>query len=93
MKEWWNEKDLLDIITERCLHKELSLNEIVNFKQSVDKVGSLRNIQKILPGHNDLNVPIHTIEKVKEAFEHLEKSNLLVQGSGIFKFESFSIHI
>lgn len=30
MKSWWNEKDLLDIIPEVCLHKELSLNEIVD---------------------------------------------------------------
>lgn len=28
MREWWNEKDLLDMIPEVCLHKELSLNEI-----------------------------------------------------------------
>ena len=30
MRRWWNEKDLLDIIPEVCLHKELSLNEIVD---------------------------------------------------------------
>ena len=30
MREWWNEKDLLGIIPEVCLHKELSLNEIVD---------------------------------------------------------------
>lgn len=30
MKRWWNEKDLLDSIPEVCLHKELSLNEIVD---------------------------------------------------------------
>lgn len=30
MREWWNEKDLLDIIPEVCLHKELNLNEIVD---------------------------------------------------------------
>jgi hypothetical protein len=30
MRKWWNEKDFLDIIPEVCLHKELSLNEIVN---------------------------------------------------------------
>jgi hypothetical protein len=28
MREWWKEKDLLDIIPEVCLNKELSLNEI-----------------------------------------------------------------
>lgn len=30
MRRWWNEKDLLDIIPEVRLHKELSLNEIVD---------------------------------------------------------------
>ena len=30
MSKWWNEKDLLDIIPEVCLHKGLSLNEIVD---------------------------------------------------------------
>lgn len=30
MREWWNEKDLLGIIPEVCIHKELSLNEIVD---------------------------------------------------------------
>ena len=30
MREWWNEQDLLDIIPEVCLHKELNLNEIVD---------------------------------------------------------------
>ncbi len=30
MRRWWNEKDLLGSIPEVCLHKELSLNEIVD---------------------------------------------------------------
>lgn len=30
MREWWNEKDLLDIIPEVCLYKELNLNKIVD---------------------------------------------------------------
>ncbi|MBL4936841.1 kinase [Clostridium sp. YIM B02515] len=30
MRKWWNEKDLLGIIPEILLHKELSLNEIVD---------------------------------------------------------------
>jgi adenylate kinase family enzyme len=30
MREWWNEKDLLDIIPEILLYKEVSLNEIVD---------------------------------------------------------------
>jgi hypothetical protein len=53
----------------------------------------LSNIQKILPSHNDLNVPTNTIEKVKDAFEYIDKNNLLFHGSGIFKFENFNIQI
>ena len=30
MREWWNENDLLDIIPEVLLYKELSLNEMVD---------------------------------------------------------------
>ena len=30
MKEWWNENDLLNIIPEVLLYKELSLNGIVD---------------------------------------------------------------
>ena len=63
------------------------------FKQSVDKISCLNKVRKILPAHNDVNVPINMIEKVKEAFEYLEKNSLLFQGSGIFKFGSFNIHI
>ncbi|GFZ33240.1 MBL fold metallo-hydrolase [Clostridium zeae] len=65
----------------------------VDFKKSVDRLSKLHNIQKILPGHNALEVPVDTIEKVKEAFEYIEKNNLLKHGSGIFEFESFSIHL
>lgn len=30
MRDWWKEKDLLDVIPEVCIHKELSLNEVVD---------------------------------------------------------------
>ena len=65
----------------------------LQFKQSVDRISHLSNIQKILPSHNDLNVPTNIIEKVKDAFEYIDKNNLLFHGSGIFKFENFNIQI
>lgn len=38
MRRWWNENDLLNIIPEVCLNKELSLNEIVeNIYEDVTK--------------------------------------------------------
>lgn len=65
----------------------------VQFKQSVDRLSELRNIRKILPSHNALNVPENIIEKVAEAFGYIEKSGLLMHGSGVFEFESFNIHL
>lgn len=65
----------------------------LQFKQFVDRISHLSNIQKILPSHNDLNVPTNIIEKVKDAFEYIDKNNLLFHGSGIFKFENFNIQI
>lgn len=65
----------------------------VHFKQSVEKISHLNNIAKILPGHNELNVPGNIIEKVKYAFDLIEKDSLLKQGSGIFDFKDFKIQL
>ncbi|GKX66425.1 kinase [Inconstantimicrobium mannanitabidum] len=42
MREWWNEKDLLDIIPEICLHKDLSLNETIDMIYN-DVINERRN--------------------------------------------------
>lgn len=65
----------------------------VHFKQSVDRISSLSNIKRILPAHNELDVPTDIIWKVKNAFEYIEKNNLLMHGSGNFEFENFNIRL
>lgn len=65
----------------------------IHFKQSIDKMGQLKNILKILPGHNNLNIPVDIIKRVQASLSHIEKNELLVHGSGIFEFESFSIQL
>lgn len=65
----------------------------VQFKQSVDRISCINNINKVLPSHNNLDISTNIIQEVKSAFESIEKNNLLVQGSGLFKFENFNIQI
>jgi len=65
----------------------------VQYKKSINRISDLKNIKKILPAHNDLNVPTTIIERIKDAFEDIERNNLLTQGSGIFKFGAFNIHL
>lgn len=63
------------------------------FKQSVDRISLLRGVKKVLPAHNDLNISVDMIQKVKDAFDYIEKNNLLKQGSGTFEFEGFNIQL
>lgn len=65
----------------------------IKFKESVEKISSLKNIKRLMPGHNDLNIPVSLIEEIKDAFESIEKDGLLRQGSGIFEFNNFKIRI
>jgi len=65
----------------------------IHFKQSIDKMGQLKNILKILPGHNDLNIPVDIIKRVQTSLSYIEKNELLIHGSGIFEFESFKIQL
>jgi len=65
----------------------------IEFKQSIEKIDKLKNIAKILPGHNSSNISTVIVGKIKQAFEFLEKNHLLTQGSGIFEFSDFKIHL
>jgi glyoxylase-like metal-dependent hydrolase (beta-lactamase superfamily II) len=65
----------------------------VHYKQSIEKISHLGNITKILPGHNELKVSNDIVEKIKVAFDFIEKINSLKHGSGIFEFEDFKIQL
>ena len=61
-------------------------------KDSINKIRKL-DINRILPGHNTLDIEVNIINKIWEAFEELEKEGKLKQGNGIFKYDNFSIHM
>ncbi|GCD11053.1 MBL fold metallo-hydrolase [Clostridium tagluense] len=73
--------------------KILNDNDIIDIKQSIDKISSLKGITKVLPAHNELNVKVDLISSIKNAFEDIEDKGMLKQGNGIFHFCEFSIHI
>lgn len=50
-------------------------------------------INRVLPAHHQLSVPVDLIDRIEKAFTGLEKDGKLVQGSGIFDFGEFQIHI
>jgi len=82
-----------DLIYLGTLYAFYPSTDPIRFKESIDKISKLNNINKILPSHNTLDVPINVIERIKNAFEEIEKNNLIAHGSGIFKYGDFNIHL
>ena len=81
-----------DLIYQGCLDAFYPTTDPVLFMQSVEKVRSLE-VEKILPAHHRLDISVSLIEEISEAFRELYQKNGLKQGSGIFDFGKFQIHI
>lgn len=62
------------------------------FYQSVRQIQTYK-INKVLPGHHQLNIPVSLINEIEAGFEQLEEIGKLKQGNGIFDFGDFQIHI
>lgn len=81
-----------DLIYSGCLGAFYPTTDPQLFWQSVRKIQSLE-ISRILPGHHQLSVPADLIGKVEKAFHGLSDEGKLKQGSGVFGFDGFQIHI
>lgn len=81
-----------DLIYKGCLDMFYPSTDPELFMQSIDKVSKLK-IEKIMPGHHDLDVSVEIISRIQAAFEELKFTGNLKQGKGIFEFEGFQIHL
>lgn len=63
------------------------------FKDSINKICELKGVNKILPSHFELSVPLDITERIKSAFISIEEKSLLHHGGGIFDFGDFSIKL
>ena len=81
-----------DLIYCGCLDAFYPTTDPKLFRQSVKKVQQLK-INRILPAHHQLTVPLDIADRIAKAFDSLEDSIQLKQGSGIFDFGDFQIRI
>ena len=81
-----------DLIYRGCLDAFYPTTDPKLFRQSVKKVQQL-DIKRILPAHHQLTIPVDIVNRIATAFDSLEDSKQLRQGSGIFDFGDFQIHI
>ena len=67
--------------------------EPVSFRQSIHRIASLPNINRILPSHHGLDIPLDIVHRIKDAFDKLNEKGSLHHGSGIYDYGDFKIHI
>lgn len=81
-----------DLIYRGCLDAFYPSTDPLAFMTSVDKLKTVP-VSRIFPSHHDFNLSANLIEDISDAFHQLHAQNILQQGSGIFDFGSFQIHI
>lgn len=81
-----------DLIYSGCLDAFYPTTDPRLFWQSVKKIQHL-DVERILPAHHQLNIPVNIISRIEKAFSHLARKGRLEQGNGIFDFADFQIHL
>ena len=64
----------------------------VAYFESVKRIAQL-SVQRVLPGHHELEIPVSMLKDVSIAFEKLKKAGNLCHGAGVTKYGDFSIHL
>lgn len=82
-----------DLIYEGTLYAFYPSTDPLEFKESIYRISKLKGVKKILPSHNELDIQVDLINKIKEGFKHIEDNNMLNQGNGVFEFKDFKIYI
>ncbi len=81
-----------DLIYSGCLDAFYPTTDPRLFFQSIKKILALKP-DRILPGHHSLSLPAGLAARIGDAFQWLEAGGILRQGSGLFDFGDFQIHI
>ncbi len=81
-----------DLIYKGCLDAFYPSTDPQLFYDSVKRVRKYE-ITRVLPGHHQLHIPVSLIDEIESGFAQLEREGKLKQGSGLFEFENFQIHI
>jgi len=81
-----------DLIYMGVLFAYFPSTDPIAYMNSIKKLLPLA-VNKILPAHHDLNVPLSIIEDMDKAFTELYKNGKLKHGSGTFSYPNFGIKL
>ncbi|MGN9164848.1 MBL fold metallo-hydrolase [Tissierellaceae bacterium HCP3S3_D8] len=81
-----------DLVYMGCLDAFYPTTNPIHFMESVKRVKILP-VQKILPGHHRLDIPVELLDRIDDGFEKILAQGRLHHGGGLFEFKDFQIHI
>lgn len=81
-----------DIIYSGTLDAFYPTTDPTAFMRSIKRVQKL-SVSRILPAHYQLDIATELIIEIDQGIMMIEKQGLLKQGSGLFTFDHFKIHI
>ncbi len=83
-----------DILYEGDLFADFPTSNPKEFRRSIIKLIELPyGFSKILPGHNNLNIPIEYLYEVRDAFSSIKEEGNLRHGTGTHSFEHVNIKL
>ena len=82
-----------DLLYRGTLYAFFPSTDPVAFAESVRRVADCEAVDRVLPGHDDLDVPPSFPARVRDAFDDLDRRGALHHGSGTHEFEDFAIRL
>lgn len=82
-----------DLIYKGTLYAFYPSTSPIMFKESINKIRNIKGVNRILPAHNDINIPNNIVERIYVAFKEIEDKNKLSHGGGLFKYKDFQIKV
>lgn len=72
-----------DLLYQGTLYAFYPSTDPVAYAASIARLAELPGIKKLLPAHNDLDIPVDLLAQANRAFKRLQEQELLHHGSGL----------
>lgn len=80
-----------DLLYEGTIYAHYPTTNPEDLINSLEKITEILNVKKIYGAHNQLGLDINILDEVSKAVKELREKNLVKHGTGIHKFNGFSI--
>jgi len=80
-----------DILYEGTIYANYPSTDPAALAKSVDKLAQISKVEKLLPGHNRLDIPVEYLEKFHKLCQEIKRNGGLKHGTGLHQTEGISL--